>query len=317
MKTKTINKIVSRKFDQWLASITDEKVRELVKGNTIMTGGAIASMLLNEDVNDFDFYFKNKETTLAVANYYVNQFNANRAATPGDNAGTLAETNRGGVEVPISVREDGDRVKIVVKSAGVDAEENEQPYEYFELRPNPTQNAGGNYVDELFNISNQLKSNSKKNDYRPIFLSANAITLTGDVQVVIRFYGDPEVIHSNYDFIHATNYWTSWDRLIVLNQKALESLMNKELIYVGSKYPISSICRVRKFLGRGWHITAGQLLKICMQLSELNLKDFKILEEQLTGVDVAYFSEILNKIKSKDPEIVDFAYLSTLIDNIF
>ena len=49
----------------------------------------------------------------------------------------------------------------------------------------------------------------------------------------------------------------------------------------------------------------------------LNLKDFKVLEEQLTGVDVAYFHEILNKMQSKDPELVDFAYLSTLIDEIF
>jgi hypothetical protein len=304
MKTKTINKIITRKFEQWLKSITDEKVKELVKNNTIMTGGAIASMLLNEPVNDFDFYFKNKETTLAIANYYVNSFVSNKKST------------NNGIEVPISVKEEGDRIKIVVKSAGAEAEGNEEDYRYFELDPNPLQNNGGEYVESLTDVSNELKKNSKS-DFRPIFLSSNAITLTGDIQIVIRFYGEPEEIHSSYDFIHCTNYWTSWTGLVSLNAKALECLLTKELIYVGSKYPIASVCRVRKFLERGWHITAGQLLKILMQISELNLQDFKVLEEQLTGVDVAYFREILDKIKEKDPSLVDFAYLSTLIDQLF
>jgi hypothetical protein len=305
MKAKTINKIVSKKFEQWLATITDEKVKELVKNNTIMTGGAIASFLLNEPVNDFDFYFRTKEATRSIAEYYVNSFNTTKQVAAA-----------GGITVPISVREEGDRIKIVVKSAGAEAEGREDDYSYFEAAPNPLQNTAGEYVEGLMDISNQLRKNSKC-DYRPVFLSSNAITLTGDIQIVIRFYGDPATIHENYDFVHCMNYWTSWDKVVVLNPKALECLMTKELIYIGSKYPIASVCRVRKFLGRGWHITAGQLLKIMMQISKLNLEDFKVLEEQLTGVDVAYFHEILDKMKDKDPTMVDFAYLSTLIDELF
>jgi hypothetical protein len=37
----------------------DEQVRKLALENTIVTGGSIASMLLNEKVNDFDIYFGN------------------------------------------------------------------------------------------------------------------------------------------------------------------------------------------------------------------------------------------------------------------
>lgn len=310
MKTKTINKIITQKFKRWLKSIEDEKVRELVKNNSIMTGGAIASMLLKEPVNDFDFYFRNKETTLAVANYYVSQFNKNK-----EESITLPLEN---VKVPITVKECGERIKIIAQSAGISAENEEEiEYRYFELDPNPNRNAGGEYVENLVDVSNQLKRNQKSSDFRPVFLSSNAITLSGDVQVVIRFYGDPTEIHENYDFVHCTNYWTSWDNKVTLNPKSLECLLTKELIYVGSKYPVASICRVRKFLERQWHITAGQLLKILMQISELNLKDFNVLEEQLTGVDVAYFHEILNKMKDKDPTSVDFGYLSTLIDELF
>jgi hypothetical protein len=42
-----------------------------------------------------------------------------------------------------------------------------------------------------------------------------------------------------------------------------------------------------------------------------------VLEEQLTGVDVAYFAEVIEKIKAKDPEKVDAAYLTEIIDRMF
>jgi hypothetical protein len=37
-------------MDMWLESIEDEKLRAEVQNNCIVTGGAIASMLLGEDV---------------------------------------------------------------------------------------------------------------------------------------------------------------------------------------------------------------------------------------------------------------------------
>ena len=74
MKIKTITAVLNKKFNEWANSIKDEKVKALVMKNTIITGGSIASMLLKEEVNDFDIYFKNEETTFAVAEYYVAQF---------------------------------------------------------------------------------------------------------------------------------------------------------------------------------------------------------------------------------------------------
>lgn len=75
---------------------------------------------------------------------------------------------------------------------------------------------------------------------------------------MVRFHGDPAEIHENYDFVHCTNYWTSWERRVTLNQQALECIMTKELRYIGSKYPVASVFRVRKFIERGWTIGAGQ-----------------------------------------------------------
>jgi hypothetical protein len=49
----------------------------------------------------------------------------------------------------------------------------------------------------------------------------------------------------------------------------------------------------------------------------LNLRDFKVLEDQLTGVDTAYFVQLLEKVKEHDPNQVDAAYVIEIIDRIF
>jgi len=312
MKLKTINSILCKKFDSWVETITDVELRKQVKGNTICTGGAIASMLLNEEINDFDFYFRDFETTLAVAKYYVGKFKAN----PPPKFGSGGE-----VEIRVDTKPDTEqtgkqRVIVVVKSVGVASSEGEEGYEYFESQPD---GQATEYVAQVLdNVEEEKKKKSEKPTYHPRFLSANAISLSDDIQVVVRFYGEPTEIHTNYDYVHVTNFWTSWDRIVTVNQAALLSLMNKDLRYVGSRYPLCSLFRMRKFIGRGWKITAGQVLKIAVNLQHYNLLDIAVLEEQLTGVDVAYFNDLIRRLQEKGNDTsVDEAYLSELIDKLF
>lgn len=313
MKTKTIQKAIRAKVDQWLATIEDEETRNLVMDSVIVTGGCIASMLLREPVNDFDVYFRNREAALAVAHYYVNRFDTR---------------NKAGITCAISVREDGDRIKIVVKSAGIASEEGtSKPYEYFEHRP---ANEADAYISEVMNDPGDIEDRYDETEraalettdadrprFRPVFMSTNAITLSHKVQLVLRFYGEPDQIHDNYDFAHCTNYWTSWDDKLVLRQDALECLLTKELRYIGSKYPVCSVIRLRKFIARGWTVNAGQILKMLMQVHSLNLLDPLVLEDQLTGVDCAYFAQVIHALHEKDPDKVNAAYLVEIIDRMF
>lgn len=301
MKTKTIERIIGDKFDNWVKTIKDEKVKELVQKNSILTGGAICSLFLNEPVNDFDFYFKDKETTLSVANYYVNLYKSKNKPK-----------YKSSGEIDIIVQDSFDRVKIKIQSVGVSSVTENKEYVYFENESDGTK--AEEYVSDLTSAFGKTK---KENVYLPIFISCNAITLSDDIQLVVRFYGDPKTIHENYDFVHCTNYWDSETRKIVTNNEALTCILGKELKYVGSKYPIASLFRLRKFIKRGWSITAGHILKIAMQVSELNLKDFSVLEEQLVGVDVAYFTEIISKLKEQNSDKIDDAYLIKLIDEMF
>lgn len=301
MKTKKIEFIINEKFDSWVKTIKSEAVKNLVLENTILTGGSICSMFLNEPVNDFDFYFKNKETTKAVAQYYVDLFKTKHNPT-----------HKNGLSIDISVTDTDDRISVKIKSSGVASKSGTNDYQYFEQ-----QSEDFSTQEYVSNLTTAFVNTKKENVYFPIFMSSNAITLSDDIQLIVRFYGNPESIHENYDFVHCTNYWESNTRKVVVNVNALECILGKELKYVGSKYPIASLFRTRKFIKRGWHITAGQMLKIIMQISELNLKDVNVLQEQLIGVDVAYFHEIIEKLKSVNSNTVDAAYLVKLIDELF
>lgn len=313
MKSKTIKAVLKKKIDDWISTIEDEALRDDVKKNTIVTGGSIASMLLKEKVNDFDVYLRTHDVARRIAEYYVARFEPK---------------NRRGIPCKISVVDEGGRIKIVVKSAGIASEDGaEKPYQYFEARP---EDDAAQYVAEIMDDPGDIQDAYEETEeraleteddgkprYRPVFVSTNAITLSHRIQIVLRFYGDPDEIHANYDFVHCTNYWSSWDSALVLRPDALEALLARELRYVGSKYPICSVIRLRKFIKRGWTINAGQILKMAMQISDLDLRSIDVLQDQLTGVDCAYFCEVIEKLKASDPEKVNSAYLVEIIDRMF
>lgn len=321
MKASTVKKVLKNKIKAWTDTIEDEVLRKAVLRDTVVTGGSIASMLLREPVNDYDIYFKTYETTLAVAKYYVGQFKVK---------------NKKGIEVPISVQEHqtlGDdiladsekRIKIIIKSGGITSEEGTNTeYQYFEQYDDGEQ--ADKYVDEIIKGAGAVQDKYDEikdmeivegDAYRPVFMSSNAITLSDDIQIIIRFHGEPEVIHENFDYVHCTNYWESDANALTLKPAALEALLARELVYAGSLYPICSLIRMRKFINRGWTINAGQILKMVMQVGDLDLSDWRVLEDQLVGVDAAYFAELIECVKKQHPDEVNKAYLISVVDRIF
>ena len=313
MKAKTVKKVIGKKVDDWLATIEDEELRDLLSDNIIVTGGCIASMLLREKVNDYDVYFRTKEAARKAAEYYVGRFDPKE---------------KRGIACKICVDSSDNRVRVIIKSAGIASEDGtKKEYQYFEASP---EGQAADYVSGVMGDAGEMQDfhdeteeavlqdeDEGKPKYRPVFMTTNAITLSDRMQLILRFYGEPDEIHSSYDFVHCMNYWSSKGDELVLRKEALEALLTKELRYVGSKYPICSLIRLRKFIGRGWTVNAGQILKMVMQIGELDLTKPEVLEDQLIGVDVAYFAELISKVKEKDPEKVNSAYLIEIIDRMF
>lgn len=300
MKIKTINQILCKKFDSFADSITDPAVAEIIRKNSIVTGGCIVSLLLGDKVNDFDFYFRTKEATLAVAKYYASKYMETNPAwkvEAVDNGGriTFRVENSKNVSTSGEIPKGDDDVTLAESmKAFEDADD---------MAAETLECAEGEKVQGA--------------QYAPVFLSSNAISLSSKVQLIIRFYGEPDQVHENYDFVHATNYWTSWERKVTMRPAAMEAILSRELRYIGSKYPICSMIRVRKFVGRGWTINAGQFVKMAWQVSELDLTNIEVLKDQLVGVDSTYFMQMISELRENNSESVDGGYLMTLIDKLF
>lgn len=311
MNSKGIKKHLNRKVDDWIETIEDEEVKNLVKRNAIITGGAIVSLLNGEKPNDYDVYFKNYDTVLAVANYYAKKWNDMHP-----------EKKR--VQIKEEVLCGEKRITCFIESEGIASEDDENG---IDDDSEPLYD-GEPYVDEddektveYTDSNGETHVVDVKPRYRPRYFTTNAISLSNKIQIVIRFYGKVEDIHKNYDFAHCTCSYDYYENNLNLPTKALECIINKELYYIGSKYPLCSIIRTRKFLSRGWHINAGQYVKMALQLNELDLKDFDTFRDQLIGVDSAYFSVIVDAISKKKESDKNFEldnqYLFEVINRVF
>jgi hypothetical protein len=326
MKKTTIRTVLNKKIRNWLNTIQDEDVQKIASDNVLVCGGAIASMLLGEKPNDYDFYFKTIDAAEAVTKYYVKKFNeSNKIKSINSYSAEVHKkfiTNCKGIEE--------ERIVIYMKSAGV-AGENQSEYKYFESETEVATEEFFESLNVLDTITNDLtedpaetteevitKLKAEKERYRPVFLTDNAITLSDKVQLIIRFYGDVNAIHANFDFVHAMCSYDYSNGTLILPQESLEALLSRTLVYQGSLYPIASVFRLRKFIERGFRITAGQLLKIIWQINELDLKNMNLLKEQLVGVDMAYMRELITALeKEGQPFNIDSTYISKLIDEIF
>lgn len=328
---KTMNKIIGRKLNEWLASITDTRLRDIIRENIVITGGCFPSMIQNETPKDFDCYFKTKEATKKVADYYIKAWN-DAHKDKKNKLGRVCEVFvLDGAEpskelldyYQISKIDQSksrmiantppDRIKIIFPSDGVVGDPKEV-------------RAGEELGDVFSNITeiDETKADEiiehEKQKYFPVFLSTNAITLSNGIQIVVRFYGEPDKIHETYDFAHTKAYWTSATGTVIPNE-VYDAVVNKTLIYTGSKYPVCSIFRMRKFIERGWKINAGQMLKACMQVSALDLMDIDTLEDQLVGVDSLYFMNLIEQFRCMKEKNADWdltpQYIISVIDKIF
>lgn len=313
MKRKTINSKIKAKINDWIESVEDKDLQELLKRDTIVTGGCIASMFLNEEVNDYDIYFRTIEATYKVCEYYANKMNQriSKKVVP-----QIVIRNSEINHISYSAKE---TIKLdsVVDYVPVLSDD-------LKYRVRAFIESDGIVKDKTYNSEDEFEGNAQtdeenKEKYYPVYISSNAITLSHKIQIVIRFYGEPEIIHDNYDFIHCTNYWT-FETGLVTNVDALECLLSKELRYFGSRYPLASILRTKKFINRGWQVNAGQYIKMVFQLNEMDLCNIEVLEEQLTGVDIAYMHGLINAIKNKIEEDENFninSYFLKVVEQIF
>lgn len=318
MQKKTISKRINTKVEEWIESITDLQLRKDVTDQVIVTGGCITSMFLQEEPNDYDIYFRTMEMTERVANYYVEKFQK-QSKTRSDISVIYRDENlnlSNGVgtssssSMPYDVYDENfvDHVYLYIGSKGFVKADKKN---LIKVPDN-----GKQHIE---------KSNQSTKSFDPIFMSSNAITLENNIQLIVRFSGSPQIIHDNFDFAHTKLYWTK-EEGVVTNTLSLECIISRRLIYTGSRYPICSIMRSKKFLqrthddGKRWTMDVGQYLKMVVQSSKFDLKSPKVLTDQLCGVDTAYFSWVIEECSKPEnllDDVIDLSYLLEVINKVF
>lgn len=339
MLKKTMKKVFNKKINDWLSTIEDKAVVSAIKKDLIITGGAFTSMIEGNTPNDFDCYFRNKETVLKVSQYYIDKWNdahkneLNNIGRPkkafvldGKNPSKeLLEwyniTDLSESDAVMIYNTSPDRVKLIIPSDGIagDIEGNgegdtEQINADEEL--GLSENELVDIIEEIDEVKADEIIEKEKKKYFPVFISSNAITLSNKIQVVVRFYGEPDKIHDTYDFEHTKAYYDYGKGELIIPERVWELTINKTLIYSGSKYPVASLFRMRKFINRGWSINAGQILKMAMQTSELDLMNIGVLEDQLIGVDSLYFMSLIKQFRKSKEKDENFELTSTYVMNI-
>jgi hypothetical protein len=297
INTRAITETLESKFKHWLSSIEDRNVRDLVEKHTIISGGCIPSLILGEEVNDFDIYFRNFYTMHEVVNYYIGRFNP-KCKDPTDKI-TLTMASESTKKIGETDNADNRRLRITIMSskrgnmAGMDG------FGLMTATEKETQEHKDVVTIEYKNSAN----------YLPVFVTTNAITLSDKVQCMVRFWGEPDEIHENYDFAHATSYWSSWNKSLNLRKRAVEAIKNKRLEYINSKYPVCALFRIKKFLDRGWSISDEDVKKIGEDITKLDLNDKKVRREQMIGIStrlMTYVDKNAQALATGDLDHEDF-----------
>lgn len=253
-----------------------------------VSGGSITSLYLNDEPNDYDFYLKDKTVADLLIEFYLDKFNEHN------------------------------HTKYFWSKEFQAIYKFKKDY-HNDLKPNQV-DLYKNW-EELVDVVPAISSHNledKPGCYEPICITPNAISLTNSVQIVTRFTGPPEEVIKNFDFIHTNNYYLFKENKLVTKPEAIESILTKQLIYNGSRFPICSLIRTKKFIERGWKVSAGEYLKISFQLKHFDLYDIKTLKEQLIGVDAKYFIKFLDMLEKTD-EISEeniFHLLNTVFEEV-
>lgn len=176
MQSKTIKTILESKMNDWLSTIVDEKLREKVKENLLVSGGSIASMYSNEQVNDYDVYIQDIDVLKSLAKYYTKDIETIKILD-----------GRKKQELVDIINKDYQKIESEEGIKGIDMNN-----QYAISLRNLKEDQIKLFLGQAGLRENEDATDDEKLKYILLFFSPNAISLSNDLQIVLRFWGTPE-----------------------------------------------------------------------------------------------------------------------------
>ena len=123
------------------------------------------------------------------------------------------------------------------------------------------------------------------------------------------YMGTPSEILNLFDFTICMGAYSFKNGSFYFYDNFFKDLSSKELIInINGLYPLSTLFRLRKFIGKGYKITGAEIIKLGLMIQKLDLTSYSQLREQLLGIDTAFLKELtdqLTRIEFKDT-VYDF-----------
>ena len=103
----------------------------------------------------------------------------------------------------------------------------------------------------------------------------------------------PEDILGKFDWTVCMGAFDFKTHEFILYNKFLADLAMRRLIFnCNTDYPICSLHRLTKYEKKGFHIQAGEIVKLSLCIAKLKMNSYADLKDQLMGIDTLIFEEL-------------------------
>lgn len=122
------------------------------------------------------------------------------------------------------------------------------------------------------------------------YVTDNAITLRSGQQLIFRFIGPPSVVFETFDYDHCKVYWCReptgpYPGSVVFTPEASLAIAKRQLVYTKkSRFALSALVRMNKFVRRGYTIEADSLVNLALTLGSIDFSHPVSFKEEILGL---------------------------------
>lgn len=267
-------------------NLSDTINNQWIMDNCYIAGGACVSNATRQPIHDVDIYFKTQD----ARDLFIEQIGDDKYITKTSNewqALLMYDSLLTGKVIEVGDDKYFDELKIKISSykakeniiytVDTDVRQTEVPEPLFRKQRWMFDNG----YDHVLLERNHFEVDEKD------FMGNKSITLKRNdmvYQFILRFFGDPqEMMDKTFDFQHCKIAYDLAAREYIATQETWEALSKRELYYVNSFYPVSSIKRLYKYGGRGFSWNNDEFVKIIRDIHKVDTSDKFVMEDQLIG----------------------------------
>lgn len=131
----------------------------------------------------------------------------------------------------------------------------------------------------------------------------------------------PPHVFDNFDFTVCMGMYGIKQDRFWFHEDFMHHLAAKRLVYnPKSEFPIASLFRLRKYIERGYRVSAMEIVKMALKVHSLPLYNFDALANQLRGIDISYLASVIQELKQRSEEAYDFntfmIFAEELLENL-